>query len=73
MNAEVIGEKIKNLREKNNISRENFANAVEISQSALSMYENGQRIPRDEVKLRIARFFNTSIEELFFTNQVHEM
>lgn len=29
------------------------------------MYENGQRIPRDEVKLRIARFFNTSIEELF--------
>ena len=73
MNAEVIGEKIKNLREKNNISRENFANAVEISQSALSMYENGQRIPRDEVKLRIARFFNTSIEELFFTNYVHEM
>lgn len=68
MNAEVIGEKIKNLREKNNISRENFANAVEISQSALSMYENGQRIPRDEVKLRIARFFNTSIEGLFFTN-----
>ena len=68
MNAEVIGEKIKNLREKNNISRENLANAVEISQSALSMYENGQRIPRDEVKLRIARFFNTSIEELFFTN-----
>ena len=68
MNAEVIGEKIKNLREKNNISRENFANAVEISQSALSMYENGQRIPRDEVKLRIARFFNTSIEELYFTN-----
>lgn len=68
MNAEVIGKKIKNLREKNNISRENFANAVEISQSALSMYENGQRIPRDEVKLRIASFFNTSIEELFFTN-----
>ena len=68
MYAEVIGVKIKNLREKNNISRENFANAVEISQSALSMYENGQRIPRDEVKLRIARFFNTSIEELFFTN-----
>ena len=66
MNAEVIGEKIKNLREKNNISRENFANAVEISQSALSMYENGQRIPRDEVKLRIARFFNTFNRGTFF-------
>ena len=73
MNAEVIGEKIKNLREKNNISRENFANAVEISQSALSMYENGQRIPRDEVKLRIARFFNTSIEELYLTIQYSKL
>ena len=39
MNAEVIGEKIKNLREKNNISRENFANAVEISQSALCIIQ----------------------------------
>lgn len=68
MNAKIIGKKIKNLREENNISRENFAKAVEISQSALSMYEMGRRIPRDEVKLRIARFFNTSIEELFFTN-----
>ncbi|RGS76967.1 XRE family transcriptional regulator [Ruminococcus bromii] len=66
MNASVIGKKIKTLRESKNISREDFANAVKISLSALSMYETGQRIPRDEVKLRIARFLNTTIEELFF-------
>lgn len=68
MNASVIGKKIKTLRESKNISREDFSNAVKISLSALSMYETGQRIPRDEVKLRIARFLNTTIEELFFTN-----
>lgn len=66
MNASVIGKKIKTLRESKNISREDFANAVKISLSALSMYETGQRIPRDEVKLRIARFLNTTIEELFY-------
>lgn len=55
MNASAIGQKIKLLRESKNISREEFANSVNISLSALSMYERGQRIPRDEVKLRISR------------------
>ena len=68
MDAKKIGKKIKTLRESKNISREKFANSVNISTSALSMYETGQRIPRDEVKLRIARYFETSIEDIFFTN-----
>ena len=67
-NAEIIGAKIKNLREAENISRETFCDDVEISLSALSMYETGQRVPRDEIKLKIARRLNTSIEALFFTN-----
>lgn len=66
MDALNIGNKIKTLREKKNISREDFAKSVNISLSALSMYENGQRIPRDEVKLRISRQLDTSIESLFF-------
>lgn len=73
MDAKKIGQKIKALRESKNISREKFANSVNISTSALSMYETGQRIPRDEVKLRIARYLETSIENIFFTNWVHKM
>lgn len=72
-NANIIGARIKNLREDNNISRESFCETVGISLSALSMYETGQRIPRDEIKLKIARQLNTSIEALFFTSWVHEM
>ena len=68
LNAEIIGAKIKKLREAENISRETFCDDVEISLSALSMYETGQRVPRDEIKLKIARRLNTSIEALFFTN-----
>lgn len=67
-NANIIGARIKNLREDNNISRESFCETVGISLSALSMYETGQRIPRDEIKLKIARQLNTSIEALFFTS-----
>lgn len=66
-NAEIIGKKIKELRESKNISRENFCETVGISLSALSMYETGQRIPRDEIKLSIARCLDVSIEVLFFT------
>lgn len=42
------------------------AKALGISVSALCMYENASRVPRDEVKIRIARFYNTGIESIFF-------
>lgn len=66
--ASVIGQRIKALREEKGLAREPFCNAVGITLSALSMYENGQRIPRDEIKVKIARVLETSIEALFFTN-----
>lgn len=42
------------------------ADAVGISESALWMYENEQRIPRDEIKIELAKFYGVSIEELFY-------
>lgn len=66
--AVVIGQRIKTLREKRNISRDSFCRAVGITPSSLSMYENGQRIPRDEVKVKIARVLHESIEALFFAD-----
>ena len=64
--ATVIGKRIKQLREKKKYTREEFCTNVGISLSALSMYETGQRIPRDEIKLKIARCLDASIESLFF-------
>ena len=63
----IIGQRIRSLREELGISREQFCNEVGITLSAVSMYENGQRIPRDEIKVKIARVLKTSIEALFFT------
>lgn len=48
------------------IPREEVAKAVGVSISAMSMYENSDRIPRDEVKIRLAKYYNTTVQSLFF-------
>jgi len=48
-----------------NRSQEEVAKALGISVSALSMYEQGNRIPRDEIKIRMADYYGISIESLF--------
>lgn len=39
---------------------------VGIAESALRMYESGHRIPRDDIKIRLADHYNKSITELFY-------
>lgn len=48
-----------------NKTQEEVAKALGISVSALSMYEQGKRIPRDEVKIRMANYYDISLESLF--------
>lgn len=57
---------------RNNKTREEVANAIGISVSAISMYENGYRIPRDEIKIRLADYYNTTVQALFFDNDSHD-
>ena len=59
-----IGEKIKELRGEK--SQAEVAVAVGISDSAMSAYENGDRVPRDEVKIRLAKYFGKTVQEIFF-------
>lgn len=47
-------------------SREEVASALGVSVSAIAMYENGARIPRDETKIKIAKFYGKTVEEIFF-------
>lgn len=64
-----IGKTIKEMRIKRGLTAEELAKAVKTSSSAINMYECGQRIPRDEVKIRIADFFGVSIESIFYPKQ----
>lgn len=64
MDSERIGKKLLELRGKK--SRERVAADLGISASAVAMYETGARIPRDELKKRIANYYGVSVEALFF-------
>lgn len=52
-------------------SRNQVAKAVGISVSAIGMYETGARIPRDEVKIRLADYYGTTVQALFYSPNSH--
>jgi len=49
-------------------SQAEVAAAIGISPSAYSMYENGERIPRDEIKKKIAEYYKRSVTTIFFAD-----
>lgn len=65
MDARIIGDRLRELR--GSKSQDSIAKDLEISRSAYAMYEQGNRIPRDEVKIRIAEYYGKSVGEIFFS------
>jgi len=64
MDSKRIGNKLIELRR--DITRETVANDIGISVSALAMYEQGNRVPRDEIKIKIAQYYGKTVQEIFF-------
>jgi len=64
MDRKVIGEKLRTLRGPRTMAE--ISDATGIGHSALNMYELGERIPRDDVKLKLAKFYGVNVEWLFF-------
>lgn len=69
IDAKEIGARLLALR--GDISREFLAKEIEISVSAIAMYENGERIPRDDIKVKLANFYNRTVQEIFFDKERH--
>lgn len=63
-----FSEKLKDLRIEKNLTQEELAKIIGVGVSAISMYEQGNRVPRDEIKIKLAKFFNKSVQEIFFVN-----
>ena len=64
VNTKEIGKILVNLRGEK--SQKEVATALGISISALSMYETGERVPRDSIKIRISAYYNKPIQEIFY-------
>lgn len=68
MNKRKIAKTLVSLRE--NKTQKEVATDLGISVSALAMYEQGNRIPRDEIKVMIADYYGKSVQEIFFNENV---
>ena len=66
----MTGEVLKELRGQR--TQEEIAKEIGITQSSWAMYERNERRPRDEVKVKIARYFHKTVEEIFFAGNEYE-
>lgn len=64
MDSRKIGERLRLMRGEK--SREEVAMAVGVTSSAIYNYEKGTRIPGDRIKIRLAEYFEKSIQDIFF-------
>ena len=67
-----IGEKIKKLRQKDNITQEKLAEYLGISFQSVSKWENNIALPDVTLIVPIANFFGVTTDELFDRDQAHE-
>lgn len=56
--------RIKKLRQKNNLTLRGLGQKVDLSKGAISRYENGVRKPKPETWQALADFFNVSVPYL---------
>jgi len=68
-----FGKTLRNLR--GDRTQDEIAREIGITKSSWAMYEREERVPRDEVKIQIANYFNVSVQSLFLaqasTNSAH--
>ncbi len=64
-----IGEKIKELRQKNNVTQEKLAEYIGVTAQAVSRWESGVCYPDMDLLPAIANFFDVTIDEMFSSNK----
>lgn len=60
--------RVKELREKKNLTQLGLAIRAETSQQTISKIENGTCIPKIDLAIRLAAIFNVSLDYLFTLN-----
>ncbi|MCL2637197.1 MAG: helix-turn-helix domain-containing protein [Oscillospiraceae bacterium] len=64
-----FGEKLRKLRTDKGLSQEKLANRLVVTKSMISAYENSVRLPSYDVLIKIALFFNVSMDYFFGFNK----
>ena len=66
MNTKNIATRLIELRNSKNLTQKELALKVGVAPTSIAMYEVGKRIPRDELKIRLAKVFGKSVQSIFF-------
>lgn len=61
----VVGERLRALR--GSRTQKEVAEALGVTMMAISLYESGERMPRDEIKVKLANYYKKSVTSLFYT------
>jgi transcriptional regulator with XRE-family HTH domain len=64
MSTEIIGEKLRQLREENNLPLRKVAALIDIDVAILSKMERGERKLTKEIVLKLAEIYNYNADEL---------
>lgn len=68
MNNKKIGSTLIDLRIKAGVSQRELGAAIGVSRNAIANYEQGIRIPRDEIKVKLANYYGKYVGEIFFNH-----
>ena len=61
-----IGARLRALR--GDRSQQEVATALGLTAMAISSYERGERVPLDEIKIKIADYYGKTVQDIFFAN-----
>lgn len=60
-------EKLYTLRKKRGETQAEVAESIGVSVSSYNFYETGQRTPSDDIKKRLAKHFDRTVQFIFFS------
>lgn len=60
----ILSERIKMLREEYPLTQSQLAEALDVATSSISQYESGDRVPSDDIKIKLAKLFDVSLDFL---------
>ena len=64
--GKTVADRLREARLEKGFTVKDVAEGCNITESAVRMYEIGQRVPRDGIKIRMAKFFGKTVQNLFF-------
>lgn len=66
----ILSERLKNLREEQGLTQSQLAENLDIAVSSISQYESGDRVPSDDMKIKLAKFFDVSLDFLMGISEI---